>query len=51
MGSQVGSLGRAPKHGSKGRKHVKTVTVRKARRLGKRLLEDAPQRVTKGYDD
>ena len=30
---------------------VKRLTVRKARRLGKALLDDAPVRVTKGWAD
>jgi hypothetical protein len=51
MGSQVGALGRGKKHSSTGRQFVKKLTSRKARRMGKRLLDDAPKRVTKGYDD
>lgn len=36
---------------AKTRKQIKRATSKLARRLGRRMLEDAPVRVTRGYAD
>ena len=49
---KAGQLGTNARSGQRvSRRFTKKVTVRLARRLGKKLLDDAPKRVIQGYAD
>ena len=48
MGASIEQLDKGCK-GWSGRHFVKKQTSRKARRLAKALMEDAPKRITKGW--
>ena len=51
MANQVEALCKGPSYGRGMRRWYKACTARKARRLSKRFMEDAPPRCTKGYAD
>lgn len=52
MGQRAEQTGNLPKWiGRSYKRYIKRITARKARRLAKRLLEDAPPRRTEGWAD